>query len=134
MQEKDCIVLYNVLDYIVMINKKQKENKMKYIELIHNKKINALVEYLNNNCDNNHYYSYAIENGRKYDKIVREYNFYSNYSGKCVYCFIEKETGNIYKPASWRGPYKKGAHAIRGNVYEVESYKNADPYGTWLYL
>ena len=45
MQEKDCIVLYNVLDYIVMINKKQKEIKMKYIELIHNKKINALVEY-----------------------------------------------------------------------------------------
>jgi len=119
-----------------MINKKQKEIKMKYIEIergsfeeIHNRKINALLEHLNTNC-NGDYYNYAIENGRKYDKIVQ----LRKGTGKCVYCFIEKETGNIYKPAGWRGPYKKGAHAIRGNVYEIESYKNADPYGTWLYL
>ena len=107
---------------------------MKYIELKYNNKINALLEHLNTNCNSENYYSYAIENGRKYDKIVSSSGLNGNHSGKSVYCFVEKENGNIYKPAGWRGPYKKGAYAIRANVFENESYKNADAYGSWLYL
>ena len=42
--------------------------------------------------------------GRKYAKIV---------TGTSVFCFIEKETGDIYKPASWSAPAK---HA-RGNIH-----------------
>ena len=50
-----------------------------------------------------------------------------------VYCFVEKETGNVYKPAGWRAPYTKGNNPVRGNIFNVSSYENADPYGGWLY-
>ena len=47
--------------------------------------------------------------------------------------FLERNTGNIYKPASWRGQNTKG-NCIRGSIYEKESFKNADRFGGWLYL
>lgn len=47
-------------------------------------------------------------NGRKYVRIVR-----SGDSSRSVYCFVERETGNILKAASWKTP-AKGA---RGNIY-----------------
>jgi hypothetical protein len=48
-------------------------------------------------------------NGKKYVRITRQ----TNDSDKSVYCFVEKTTGNILKPAGWKGPAK---HA-RGNIY-----------------
>ena len=49
-----------------------------------------------------------------------------------VYCFIDKETGDILKAAS----FKSAAKGARGNIFDPESYKDArtDPYGGWLYL
>jgi len=59
--------------------------------------------------------------GSKYFKITR---------GNSVYCFIEKETGDIFKPASWRAP-AKGA---RANVHDYDTWMNkTDPFGGWLY-
>ena len=68
---------------------------------------------------------YSIKSGRKFDKVVNE---------NSVYCFVEKETGNIYKPAGWRAPYTKGNNPVRGSIYNENSYKDADPYGSWLYI
>ena len=67
--------------------------------------------------------------GRKYLKITED-----STNGRVV-CFIEKETGNIYKPAGWRGPYTKGNNPVRANVHDYESFMNkTDPYGGWLYV
>lgn len=67
--------------------------------------------------------------GTKYFKVTED-----NYNGRVV-CFVEKETGNIYKPAGWRGPYTKGNNAVRANVHDYGSFMNrTDPYGGWLYL
>ena len=64
--------------------------------------------------------------GSKYFKIEA--------SGKVV-CFVEKETGNIYKPAGWRAPYTKGNNPVRANVHDYDTYMNkTDPYGSWLYV
>ena len=68
--------------------------------------------------------TFINKGGRKYDKIV---------SGGSVYCFVEKDSGNVYKPASWRAPYSKGNNPVRGNIFNVTSYQNADPHGGWLY-
>lgn len=57
---------------------------------------------------------FLIEEGTKFYKIVRQY---VNGSGRSVYAFIDKETGNIFKAASWRAPAK---HA-RGNVHNVDN-------------
>ena len=44
---------------------------------------------------------------------------------RIVYAFIEKETGNILKPASWAAPAK---HA-RGNIYGENMLDGCGPYG-----
>jgi|SaaInlV_200m_DNA_4_1039719.scaffolds.fasta_scaffold05695_4 hypothetical protein len=66
-------------------------------------------------------------NGRKYFKIIQD--------GGGVVCFVEKETGNIYKPAGWKAPYTKGVNAVRANIHEYSTFMNrTDPYGSWLYI
>ena len=74
-------------------------------------------------------YSVKMIKGRRFDKIVYDNKYDFNY----IHCFVERNTGNIYKPASWRGPNTKG-NCIRGSIYEKESFKNADRFGGWLYL
>ena len=36
-----------------------------------------------------------------------------------IHCFVEKTTGDIYKPAGWKTPYTKGNNCVRGNIYAV---------------
>lgn len=60
-------------------------------------------------------YSLDIENGRKYVKLVSNRN-----GSRSVWCFVNKETGDILKAASWNAPAK---HA-RGNIKQPASYAN----------
>lgn len=48
-----------------------------------------------------------------------------NGENRSVYAFIDIETGDIFKAASWAAPAK---HA-RGNVYNPESFNCATPFG-----
>ena len=50
-----------------------------------------------------------------------------------IHCFVEKSTGNIYKPAGWKTPYLKGNNAVRGNIYDASTFEKTDLYGGWLY-
>ena len=50
-----------------------------------------------------------------------------------IHCFVEKETGDVYKPATWRAPYTKGKNAVRANIYDPTTFENTDPHGGWLY-
>ena len=68
---------------------------------------------------------YSVKKGRRFDKVV---------SDNSVYCFVEKDTGNIFKPASWRAPYLKGENAVRASIYNTKTYEKADTYGSWLYI
>lgn len=53
----------------------------------------------------------APKKGIKYTRVVQEANLGAHRS---VHCFIERETGKIYKSASWKAPAK---HA-RGNIWD----------------
>jgi len=46
-----------------------------------------------------------------------------------IICFIDADTGEIYKPAGLNKPYPK----VRANMFEPKSYEFADPNGGWLY-
>lgn len=77
---------------------------------------NKLTEYINN-------YGFAIDpeitytKGRKYIKVIT-----SNSS----YAFIDKNTGNIYKAATWSAPAK----TARGNIFSDDYGLNCcGPYG-----
>ena len=51
-----------------------------------------------------------------------------------IHCFVEKTTGDIFKPAGWRAPYLKGNNAVRGNIYDASSFEKTDMHGGWLYV
>ena len=45
-------------------------------------------------------YSVRVIKGRRFDRIVTD----SKYDYNHIHCFVERKTGNIYKPAGWRAP------------------------------
>tara|TARA_B100000287_G_C20502312_1_gene729579 strand:+ start:64 stop:480 length:417 start_codon:yes stop_codon:yes gene_type:complete len=49
-----------------------------------------------------------------------------------IHCFVERTTGNIFKPAGWKTPYLKG-NAVRGNIYDASTFEKTDLHGGWLY-
>jgi len=50
-----------------------------------------------------------------------------------IHCFVEKTTGDIYKPAGWKTPYLKGNNCVRGNIYDSSTFEKTDLHGGWLY-
>lgn len=58
-----------------------------------------------------------FEPGSKYVKVVK----ISAGGSRSVHSFVEKESGAIWKAASWKAPAKSFA---RGNVYDASSYTN----------
>ena len=68
---------------------------------------------------------FEVRTGKKWVKV------FTTHGGKpsSIYCFIDANTGLIYKPATYKAP-AKGA---RADVNNPDSYKNADPFGSWLY-
>ena len=59
------------------------------------------------------YKFYIQEGGRKYHKIVMEYDNGS----RTVHAFIDKKTGDVFKPASFKAPAK----IARYNVLNIQS-------------
>ena len=76
------------------------------------------------------YKFYIQEGGRKYHKIVMEYDNGS----RSVHAFVDKKTGDVFKPASFKAPAK----IARYNVLNIESrekmFERADWAGEYLYL
>ena len=60
--------------------------------------------------------------GRKYIKVIRE----ESGQGQSVHCFVNIQTGDVLKAASWKAPAK---HA-RGNIFNDDNGLNCmGPYG-----
>jgi len=82
--------------------------------------------------------------GRKYIKVkCFQMNVYTNHetgvktmredgNGR-IHCFVERTTGNIFKPATWKAPFLKGKNSIRGNVFDSSTFEKTDMHGGWLY-
>ena len=75
-------------------------------------------------------YTYAIDGGRKYHKVW----LYRYGKRDSIHAFIDKKTGDVYKPASIKAPAK----GIRFNVLDEASRElmlsRADWAGGYLYL
>ena len=86
---------------------------------------NAIEELKNGVSD----YDFFIEEGRKYLKIVMDAR-----GSKSVHAFIDKKTGEVYKPASWKAPAKH----VRFNLLSIpsreECLSKADWSGGYLYM
>ena len=69
---------------------------------------------------------FSMELGRKYWKIMQ------NHGG--VHAFIDRNTGEVYKPASWRGPAKIVRYDLRVIREREQCLANADWAGGYLYV
>ena len=83
---------------------------------------------------------FRIETGRKYHKIIQQdYDTFQDrneYRDGSVHAFVDKNTGEVYKPASWKSPAKH----VRFNLNRPEDRaylfqpNNVDWAGGYLYM
>jgi len=75
-------------------------------------------------------YKFYPEEGRKYFKVMME----TDSGSRSVHCFIDKKTGDVYKPASIKAPAK----GIRFNLCIISDrewlFEHADWAGGYLYV
>ena len=61
--------------------------------------------------------NFVIKNGRKYYKIMqREFDTFQDrneWREGSVHAFVDKNTGEVYKPASWKSPAKHVRYDLR---------------------
>ena len=80
---------------------------------------------------------FRSEEGRKYYKIIHQEFDRStgNYRDGGVHAFVNKKTGEVYKPASWKSPHTKYVrYDLRIIKQREECYARADWAGGYLYL
>ena len=87
-------------------------------------------------------YKFVVQKGRKYLKIINQQyddmgpNPSYEYKNGSVHAFIDRETGDVYKPAGWAKPAKH----VRYNLLErsdrnfLFDYKNVGWAGGYLYM
>ena len=90
-----------------------------------------LIQELQFDYDNeypsNGNYHFMLTTGRKYHKIVND-------NGGGVHCFIDKQTGEVYKPASYNKPAKHVRYDMRISEERNIMLSQADWAGSYLYL
>ena len=69
---------------------------------------------------------FSITTGKKYYKIIQ------NRGG--VHAFVDKQTGEVYKPASWKSPAKHVRYDLRIINNREYLLQNADWAGGYLYI
>ena len=86
-----------------------------------------IAEINNNGVD----HEFCIESGRKYYKIIHQ----SGAGGsRSVHAFVNKKTGEVYKPATWQAPAKGVRYNLLDESSREECYSRADWAGAYLYL
>jgi len=72
---------------------------------------------------------YQVETGKKYHKVI----FVDGGGQRSVHCFIDKQTGEMYKSATWKSPAKGVRYDLRLIKDREYLLENADWSGGYLY-
>ena len=88
-------------------------------------------------------YRFVVKTGKRYYKIVQQEfetweksKYYRQYRDGSVHAFVDKKTGQVFKPASWQAPAKHvrfDLRIIREREFLFNS-NNTDWAGGYLYL
>ena len=93
-----------------------------------------LDNFKSKNNRNTDGYKFYIESGRKYHKIIMEVPNENRPPSRSVHAFVDKKTGEVYKPASFKAPAK----IVRFNLCLIKDrewlLENADWAGGYLYV
>ena len=95
----------------------------------------TLCDKLAENFDRSHPKSFMQfeldSSGRKYHKI---WQVSGNNGSKSCHAFIEKKTGEVYKPASYKAPAKIVRYRLLEIASREECFNRADWAGSYLYV
>ncbi len=81
--------------------------------------------YIQQYGDSTNKLTFTIETGRRYLKIIQD---------NSVHAFVDKTTGDVYKPASWKSPAKIVRYNLLDEQSRIKCYQCADWAGGYLYL
>jgi len=79
-------------------------------------------------------YKFVSESGRKYHKIIMEVPNHNRSPSRSVHAFVDKKTGEVYKPASFKSPAKIVRYDLRLIKDREWLLENADWAGGYLYV
>ena len=93
---------------------------------------NYLLRYSNSD----HAPKFRMEFGRKYIKVIQQDLRNDEYRDGGVHAFIDKKTGEVYKPASWKSPAKIVRYDLRiiSDRQRLHNPNFTDWAGGYLYL
>ena len=121
---KHCLMLcdalrQNYIDYSIKSHQRNVErgDSIDY----HNA---CITDLKSGNCG----YEFTVESGRKYHKIMMSAN-----GSRSVHAFVDKKTGEVYKPASIKSPAKGVRYDLRLIKDREWLLENADWAGSYLY-
>ena len=125
----------NVVKWTQMLIEALKDNYRQYSIRGHQKFVNdadnqeyhqrKIDELKSGKCD----IDYQVETGKKYHKVI----FVSGGGSRSVHCFIDKNTGEVYKSATWKSPAKGVRYDLRLIKDREYLLENADWSGGYLY-
>jgi hypothetical protein len=75
-------------------------------------------------------YKFYIESGRKYHKLIME----TNGNSRSVHAFVDKNSGAVYKSASWKAPAKGIRYNLLDDTSREECFARCDWSGGYLYM
>jgi len=114
------------------LNAQYKRYTVKSLETFTSDYANARLKKINSGTEK--LTQFVIREGRKYYKINQSEWREGEYSDTSVHCFVNKNTGEVHKPASWKSPLKNVRYDLRLIKEREYVYENCDWAGGWLYL
>jgi len=104
----------------------QVANVLRYSEIL----CEALVQHFQSSHPNSDPYKFYIESGRKYHKLIME----TNGNSRSVHAFVDKNSGAVYKSASWKAPAKGIRFNLLDDNSREECFARCDWAGGYLYM
>ena len=89
----------------------------------HQEKIEQLTSGADGSSPN-----FEILEGKKYFKIIM-----NDGSHRSVHCFVNKTTGDVHKPASWKQPIKDARYNVLDDTAREHCFNSVDAFGSYLY-
>ena len=119
----------NYIDYSIRSHQRSLSSSAEWVNY-NDYQQECIAKLKNGECD----YSFVIESGRKYHKVVMVIDNGPDRSpSRSVHAFIDKKTGEIYKSQSWKSPAK----GVRFDLRLIEDrewlFENADWASSYLY-
>ena len=101
-------------------------NVLRYSEML----CEALTQQFKSSHPNSDPYKFYIESGRKYHKLIME----TNGNSRSVHAFVDKKTGEVYKPASFKAPAKHVRYNLLSEMSREKCFERCDWAGGYLYI